>query len=231
LNDQEVAVGMQLEIWSDVACPWCYIGKRRLETALERFPHRDEVLVRFRSFQLDPTTPRSRPEDVPGVAPHLAAKYGVGLADAEQMVARVDELAVAEGLELHQDAVRHANTADAHRLLHAAAEPPLGGPALQSAVTDRFMRAYFTEGQRIDDPVTLRRLAVDAGIDGTVADDVLSSDAYAHHVAADQAEAAALGARGVPFFVVDRRIGVSGAQPVEVFTQLLEQAWAQRQPV
>jgi predicted DsbA family dithiol-disulfide isomerase len=220
---------MLIEIWSDVVCPWCYIGKRRLEAALEKFPHSDQVEIRYRSFQLDPTATRSLPDDEPGVAKHLAHKYGMSIAKAEEMVEHVTRTAAGEGLEFHQDRCLGRDTMDAHRLLHAAFET--GGAPLQAALKERFLRAYFTEGQRIDDHDVLRVLALEAGMEGDLVDDVLAADRYADAVRADQADAASLGANGVPFFVVDRRIGVSGAQPVEVFTQLLEQAWSQRQPI
>jgi predicted DsbA family dithiol-disulfide isomerase len=220
---------MLIEIWSDVVCPWCYIGKRRLEAALATFAHSDEVEIRYRSFQLDPTAKRSAPDDEPGVAKHLAGKYGMGIAQAEEMVEHVTRTAAGEGLEFHQDRCLGRDTMDAHRLLHAAFES--GGSQLQAAVKERFLRAYFTEGQRIDDQEVLRALALEAGMEADLVDNVLAGDRHADDVRADQADAASLGANGVPFFVVDRRIGVSGAQPVEVFTQLLEQAWSQRQPI
>ncbi|WP_461023976.1 DsbA family oxidoreductase [Thalassiella azotivora] len=219
---------MLIEIWSDVVCPWCYVGKRRLETALESFAHADEVEVRYRSFQLDPTATPSSDDDPPGVAAKLADKYGVGIREAEDMVARVEEVAAQDGIEMHQDRARGRSTLDAHRLLHAAADR---GAAVQADLKQRLLSAYFTDGQRIDDPVVLERLAVASGLDADEVRLVLDSDRYADAVREDQAQAAAFGARGVPFFVVDRRLGMSGAQPVEAFTQLLEQAWSSRTPV
>ncbi len=229
LRPQRVDDDMLIEIWSDVVCPWCYIGKRRLEAALETFAHSDQVEIRYRSFQLDPRATRSLPDDEPGVAKHLAGKYGMSIVQAEEMVEHVTRTAAGEGLEFHQDQCRGRDTMDAHRLLHAAFST--GGQQLQGAVKERFLRAYFTEGQRIDDQDVLRGLAVDGGLDADLVDAVLAGDRYAEDVRADQADAASLGANGVPFFVVDRRFGVSGAQPVEVFSQLLEQAWSQRQPI
>ena len=224
---------MLIEIWSDVVCPWCYIGKRRFEAALAQFPHADQVEVRWRSFQLDPTAPRSAVDDPPGVTRRLADKYGLGIAEAEAMVDRVTQAAAGEGLEFHQENSRGRATLDAHRLLHAASADAQAGAddRLQDQVKERFMRAYFTQGERIDDRDVLARLAVEAGMEPDRVASVLAGDEFADEVRADQAEAAAMGANGVPFFVADRRIGVSGAQPAAVFTQLLEQAWASRTPV
>ena len=218
--------GMLIEIWSDVVCPWCYVGKRRLESALATFEHAEEVEVRWRSFQLDPAAPRSRPDDAPGTAERLSRKYGVGIEQARAMNDRVTSLAAAEGLEFRLDHARGTNTLDAHRLLHEAA-----AHGLQDALKERLLRAYFTGGERIDDPEVLARVATEAGLDAETVTVVLSSDEHADAVRADQDEARALGATGVPFAVVDRRYGVSGAQPVEVFTAALERAWADRAPV
>ena len=216
---------MLVEIWSDVVCPWCYIGKRRLEGALSNFDHADEVRVSWRSFQLDPSAALSRPEDAPGTAERLAAKYGVDLAQARAMNARVTSVAAEEGLAFRLDSARGANTMDAHRLLHEAA-----AHGLQDSLKERLLRAYFTEGERVDDDETLLRLAKEARLDAATASAVLDGDAHTDAVYADQAEAAALGATGVPFVVVDRRYGVSGAQPVEVFVRALEKAWGERAP-
>jgi len=215
-----------IEIWSDVACPFCYVGKRHLEAALADFDHRDEVEVRWRSFQLDPSAARSTPDDPPGTARLIAAKYGMPLEQAEAMNDRVTAMAAEAGLDFHLDAARQANTLDAHRLLHEAARH-----GAQDALKERLLRAYFTDGERVDDSTLLTRLAVEAGVPQEATERVLGSGEHADAVQADQSEAAALGATGVPFVVVDRRYGVAGAQPVQVFTRTLEQAWAERVPV
>ena len=206
---------MQVEIWSDVVCPWCYIGKRRFEAALARFAHADDVEVRWRSFELDPSAPRVRQI---AMADHLAGKYGMPRSEAEAMQERITALAAEEGLVYRFDRARLGNTFAAHRLLHLAAEH-----GVQGQTKERLMAAAFTEGEPIGDPATLIRLAGEVGLDAAKVAEVLDSDAYADAVRADEADARALGISGVPCFTVDRRIGVSGAQPAEVLARLLEQ--------
>ena len=206
---------MQVEIWSDVVCPWCYIGKRRFEQALAGFAGRDDVEVRWRSYELDPAAP---PVGV-DVTEHLAAKYGVSRGEAAAMQHRVTQAAAGEGLEYHLDRAQRGNSFDAHRLLHLAATV-----GRQDELKERLLRAYFTEGEAIGDRATLRRLAVEAGLPGPEVDDVLAGDRFAPEVRADQATAEQLGCRGVPFFVVDRRFGVAGAQDPAVLRELLERA-------
>lgn len=213
---------MQIEIWSDVVCPWCFIGKRRLETALAGFAHADEVEVVYRSFELDPSAPRHGTERSVDA---LTRKYGP---QAPQMMAQVDAVAAEEGLAFRQDLTIHGSTVDAHRLLHLALAD--GGPALQREVKEAFLSAYFEHGRNLSDPVELREVALAAGLPADRVDAVLAGDAHADDVAADVAQARAFGATGVPFFVVDRTYGVSGAQPVEVFTQLIERAWDAAHP-
>lgn len=214
---------MQVEIWSDVVCPWCYIGKRRFETALARFPHRDAVEVVWRSFELDPGA-AARPAG--SVVDRLAAKYGMTEAQARATHARISGLAAAEGLTFRLDVAQPGNTFDAHRLLHLAAER-----GVQDAVKERLFRAYFSEGELIGDRDTLVGLVAEVGLDADEAERVLRDDAYVAEVRADEQEAAALGISGVPFFVLDRRYGVSGAQSPEVLLQALERAWADAHPI
>lgn len=209
---------MQVEIWSDVVCPWCALGKHHYERALARFPHAAGVTTRFRSFQLDPNAPRELPEDL---ATNLANKYGTSRAEAEARQAELAARAAAEGLEFRFDIARPGNTMDAHRLLHLAAEH-----GVQAALKDRLLRAYLGEGEPIGDPETLARLAADAGLNSAAAEAVLGSDRYADAVAADQRQAGAYGISGVPFFVIDAKYGVSGAQPADALLQVLETAWA-----
>jgi predicted DsbA family dithiol-disulfide isomerase len=224
-----VTAPMRVEVWSDVVCPWCYIGKRRLESALAQFDQADQVELVWRSFELDPTSPRSGEEGAgEDVATYLGRKYGGGRAAGLAMHQRVSDIAAQDGLDYHLDKARRANTIDAHRILHLALVE--GGPAQQDALKERLLSAYFTESEAIDDHETLTRLAVEAGLDEARVREVLAGSAFGADVAADVAQARAYGIGGVPFAVVDGRYGVSGAQPVEVFLQTLEQAWSDRAP-
>ena len=210
-------VPIHLEIWSDIACPWCWVGKRRLERALEGFEHRDEVEVIWRAFQLDPAAPASRPG---GYRELLARKYGVGAGESATMLEQMTAMGAAEGLDLRFDLVRAANTLDGHRLVHLAST--LG---MQDAMKERLMRAYLSEGELISDPATLRRLALETGLPAVRVDEVLGSDEFADRVGAERELAAGFGVRGVPFFAVERSIGATGAQPVETMAALLEESW------
>ena len=221
---------LRVEIWSDVVCPWCYIGKRRFETALAASGRADDVEVVWRSFQLDPSAPgREAGRTPPRVADYLGSKYGVGADGARQMMAQVDAVALGEGLHYDQSESVVTNTLDAHRLLHAALEH--GGPALQGAVKEAFLAGYFTRRQDVGDHATLTALAVGAGMPEDLVHEVLTTTKHRDAVLADQAQARAYGANGVPFFVVDRTYGVSGAQATEVFTDVLARALAERSPV
>jgi len=204
---------MQIEIWSDVICPWCYIGKRRFERALGQFAGRDEVRVIWRSFELDPQAAQQHPGTLEDL---LAAKYGVSHEQAVAMNARVTALALEEGLEYRLGQARPGNTFDAHRLLHLAESRGVGDAAME-----RLMRGYFAEALPVGERPALARLAPDFGIPEAEALAVLEGDAYADAVRADEARAAAFGITGVPFFVFDEKSGISGAQAVEVFAEAL----------
>jgi predicted DsbA family dithiol-disulfide isomerase len=220
---------MKVEIWSDVVCPWCYIGKRRFEAALAGFPHRDQVEVEWKAFELDPTSESAPAGTVVGPrdqATRLAAKYGTDVDSAQRMVDNVVTQAAADGLEYRLDRAIPANTVDAHQVIHLA-----GLRGVQDAVKERLLRAYFTEGEAVGDRDTLVRLAAEAGLDADEVGAALDEDRYVGAVRADQAEAQALDIRGVPFFVVDRKYGVSGAQPAEVLRQVLDKAWSERAPL
>jgi predicted DsbA family dithiol-disulfide isomerase len=215
----EAMAPLAVEIWSDVVCPWCYLGKRRFEAALAAFEHRDEVEVAWRSFELDPHAPRER--ELPA-AEHLAAKYGMSVDQARASQAQLTELAAAEGLEYDFDRTRGGNTFDAHRAIHVAA-----AHGLQAAAVERLMRGYFTEGEPIGDPEALVRMVADVGVDAEEARAALAGDAHAEAVRADEELAARIGISGVPFFVLGRRFGVSGAQPAELLLQALDRAWSE----
>jgi predicted DsbA family dithiol-disulfide isomerase len=209
---------VKVEIWSDVACPWCYIGKRRFEAALARFEHRDEVDVRWRSFELDPSAPAVRDQPY---AERLAAKYGTTLAEAEDTIDTMIGAGAENGVVLRFDKARPANSFDAHRLLHFAA-----GHGAQHDLKERLFRSTFTKGASTTDVDVLVALAADAGLDPEEARAVLAGDAYAAEVRADEQRAAELGITSVPFFVFDETFGVSGAQPPELLLQVMEEAYA-----
>jgi predicted DsbA family dithiol-disulfide isomerase len=210
---------MLVDIWSDVVCPWCYLGKRRFEAALADFEHRDAVQVHWHSFELDPN---AGPASELPAAERLAGKYGMSVEDARARQTQLEQVAAAEGLEYHLDRTRGGNTFDAHRLHQLAIDRGLG-----DAVMERLMRAYFTDGEETSDPEVLVRLVTEAGLDADEARAVLESDRYAEEVRADEHTAARLGIHGVPFFVLGRRYGVSGAQTSDVMLQALEKAWSE----
>jgi len=209
---------MRVEIWSDVVCPWCYIGKRRFESALGRFEHAAEVEVVWRAFELDPAGPVEREG---AYADRLASKYGVPLSEAEAMVERMTRVGDDEGLDMRFDRARPGNTFDAHRLIHLGLER-----GVQDAVKERLLAATFSEGRPTGRPETLVEVAVEAGLDRDEARELLAGDRFAAEVRADEQQARALGISAVPFFVVDRAFGVPGAQNPDVLLDVLRQAWA-----
>ena len=212
---------LRIDVWSDIVCPWCAIGNRRLELALERFPHRDQVEVVWHSFELDPSAPPVHEGDHAG---HIAAKFGRSRADAQAMIQRIIDLAAEDGLTLRLLDARAGNTFDAHRLLHFAAER-----GIEPAVRLRLFRGYMTEGEPIGDRAVLLRLATEAGLPAGETRAVLESDRYAGDVRDDEQAATAIGIGGVPFFILAGRIGISGAQPVDLFVRALDKAWAKVQ--
>lgn len=214
---------MQIQVWSDIVCPWCYIGKRRLEAALARFEHRDQVEVVWRSFQLDSEAPQAYGTTV---NEHLARKYGTSLEQAAAMSERVTQVAADEGLDFRFDIAHSGNTFDAHRLVHFAATQ-----GLQDVTKERLMKAYFTEGAAIGDHETLVSLATELGLDEAEVRAVLQGGAYSSEVQADLQQARRLGINGVPFFVIDNQYGVSGAQPAEVLLEVLQDVWAKAHPL
>jgi predicted DsbA family dithiol-disulfide isomerase len=214
---------MKVEVWSDVVCPWCYIGKRRLETALERFPHRDQVEVVWRSFQLDPSVPEGETHPT---LPALAAKYGRDVEEMRGTMAHVEGIAAEEGLEYHLGDGISGNTLLAHELLHLAAEH-----GLRNQLKERLLHAYFEEQRSVFDVDSLVPFAVEVGLDEAEVREALADRRYLAAVREDGATAQALGATGVPFFVVDRKYGAAGAQPAELLLQILERAWADANPL
>ena len=214
---------MRIDIWSDIACPWCYIGKRRLETALAGFEHRDEVEVVWRAFQLDPGSP-AQPDPSVTMAEHLGRKYGGGPDAGQQMIDRMEAVAAEEGLIYRLGQAQRVSTLDAHRLLHAAGEH-------QDALKEALLHAYMMEGENIADHETLSRVAASVGLDAEEVARILGSDEHRDAVYADLDQAADYGISGVPFFVLDQKFAISGAQPADVFSRALEQAWEAAHPV
>jgi len=208
---------VRVDIWSDIVCPWCYIGRRRFERALAGFEHRGQIEVVHHSFQLDPSHPAGQTELTVDM---LSGKYGMSVDEAAAMEARMEETAAGEGLEYHMAGLRVGNTTDAHRVGHLAKDR-----GIQDAMVEALFKAHFTEQRSVFSRESLVELAVEVGLDADEVRSVLASDRYADEVAEDAQTASRLGANGVPFFVIDMRYGVSGAQPTELFTQALTEAW------
>jgi len=213
---------MKIEIWSDIACPWCYVGKRRFEAALSQFEQRAEVEVLWKSYELDPEAPASY-----GVSNDelLARKYGVTVERAAEMNDHLTRVAALDGLTFQTASMKPGNTFDAHRLTHFA---EAHGKRVE--MTERLMKAYLEEGIAMSDRGELLRLATEIGLDEQKTASMLEGDAFADFVRADEARGYELGINGVPFFVVDERYGISGAQPTQVFLDALRTAWANGEP-
>jgi predicted DsbA family dithiol-disulfide isomerase len=211
---------VEVEIRSDIACPWCYIGKRRFEAALSQFEHRDDVRVTWRSFELDPHAPQERTGDR---AERLAKKYGMTVERAREAERQLTEVAASEGLGFRFDIARSGSTFDGHRVVHLAGEH-----GLQDAMKERLLRGYFTEGELVGDHETLIAAAVEVGLEEDEIRELLAGERYATEVRDEERTAGELGISAVPTFVVDRKLGVSGAQPPEALLELLRQGWAKR---
>ena len=210
---------MRVDIWSDVICPWCYVGKARFEHALSSFAHRDEVEVVYHSFELDPSYPKDSRETTFAM---LGRKYGMSEVDARAAESRVAGLAEAEGLGFQPERPV-GNTFDIHRVLHLGL-----AKGVQAQLLNAVNEAYFGQGRQVFDRDVITEIAAETGLDATVAGDVIDGDAYAEDVRRDELQARQLGVSGVPFFVFDMALGVSGAQPTEMFASALQQAWERR---
>jgi predicted DsbA family dithiol-disulfide isomerase len=218
---------VKIDIWTDLVCPFCALGRARFEQALERFEHRDQVEIQWHAFELDRNAEPVSNHDLPGL---IAAKYGTS---REQSVAQHESLARQfgdVGLAFNWNDVKHGNTFDAHRVVALAAEvgAESGDAGLAGRVHAGLMKAYFADGVAIGSRDALVALARSLGLDADAVRNMLESDDYGNHVRSDEATAKMLNITGVPFFVLDRRYGVSGAQPVETFEEALAQAWATR---
>jgi predicted DsbA family dithiol-disulfide isomerase len=216
---------MLVEIWSDVVCPWCYIGKHRFEAALARFEHAAEVDVRWRSFELDPRAPLRRTRSY---AEHVAGKYGMAVEEAEARLVAMNDMAAAEGLRMDLGRTNGGNTLAAHRLVHLAAAQD---PALAGALEEALFEAYFTELRAIGDAEVLLEVAVATGLPEAEVEALLASDRFVQEVRHDEQQAAELGCTGVPFSVFDRKLAVPGAQDPETFLAVLRRVWAKSHAV
>ncbi len=221
--DEDVTEPISIDIWSDIACPWCYIGKRNLETGLAAVAADEdapEVKVTFHSFELSPDTPVDFDGDE---VDFLAGHKGMPRDQVEQMLSHVTGVAEKAGLEYRFDLLQHTNTVKAHELLHFAKAKDL-----QHEMEERLMSAYFTEGKHVGRVDDLVELAAEVGLDAAEAREALESDRYLPAVRQDQDQARAYGIQGVPFFVIDGQYGISGAQPPAAFENVLRDLWAKR---
>lgn len=210
---------VEIEVWVDVVCPWCYIGKRRLEQAIAESSQPSEVSVTYRAFELDPNKPAGKGATV---VEQLAHRHRASLDDARAIVERAAIIGRPDGIDMDIDSQIDANSFDAHRLV--ALGLAQGGPALQGAVLERLFSAHFSEGKSVDDRESLQRLGAEAGLDGRRVAAVLASSDYADRVRADEAEAAELGVTAVPFFVANRQVALTGAHSTEVLGKLIAAA-------
>lgn len=210
---------MKIEIWSDVVCPFCYIGKRKLEKALDKFPLKDQVEIEWKSFQLNPEE-KTNPSI--NTLEHLAQSKGWSMDQTREITSNVVEMAKEQGLEFDFEKAKVANTKNAHRLIHFSKQQGKGGE-----MKERLLKAYFSDGENVDDPNTLIKLGAEIGLNESEIKSMLASNQFDDAVDQDIYESRLIGVRGVPFFVLDRKFGISGAQPDEVFEETIEKAWSE----
>jgi predicted DsbA family dithiol-disulfide isomerase len=208
---------MKIEIWSDFVCPFCYIGKRRLELALDKFEHRDHVKIEFKSYELDPNA-KSKPNQ--NIHEYLASRKGMSLEHAIQMNENVGKQAATVGLTYNFDTMQHTNTFDAHRVVKYAETKKLG-----NKLVEKLLHAYFTDSELISEYETLKRLAMEVGLDAEKVGDILETNRFRNRVLEDEDLARQIGIQGVPFFVFNEKYSLSGAQSQEIFAQVLEKVW------
>ncbi|MEH7158884.1 DsbA family oxidoreductase [Neobacillus drentensis] len=214
---------MKIEVWSDYVCPFCYIGKRRLEMALDQFPHKDQVEVEFKSFELDPNTPKNIGQNIHEV---LAQKYGMSVEKAKEANQGVGQQAATVGLTFNFDEMKPTNTFDAHRLAKYAQTQ-----GKEAVVSEKLLHAYFTESKHIGEFETLAEIAEASGLDRQEVLKVLNDkNAYAIDVRQDESLAQQYGVRGVPYFVINQKYAISGAQPMETFIGALQKVWEEESP-
>jgi len=213
---------LRIDVWSDIACPWCWIGKRKLEAALTEFAHGEDVEVVWRAFELDPSAPRTLDNPGRSYAERLARKYGTSVEEGQKMIDRMTRVGTDNGVRMRFDRIHPGNTFDAHRLLHLARKK-----GLQEPLKERFFKAYLQDGEPIGEREALIRVASEVGIDANQAEAVLIGNDFKVQVRQDETKATALGIMGVPFFLFGKQYGISGAQPAEVLLQLLHKTWGE----
>lgn len=214
---------MKIEVWSDFVCPFCYIGKRRLEQALEQFPNRDQVEVEFKSFELDPN---SQVFSGKNIHEAIASKYGVSVEEAKRMNAGIGQQAASVGLDFNFEDMKPTNTFDAHRLAKFA-----GTHNKEKEMTEKLLYAYFTESKNLSEPEVLTEIAESVGLDANEVKGVLEDKSkFSNDVRIDEALAQQIGVTGVPFFVINQKYSISGAQPTETFLGALQQVWQEENP-
>ncbi|MCP3741019.1 DsbA family oxidoreductase [Rossellomorea sp. BNER] len=210
---------MIIEVWSDYACPFCYIGKRRLEEALDAFPHKSKVQVVFKSFELDPNSDRNTDLNIHEI---LAKKYGTSIEQAKKMNESLRQQALSVGLDFKFDTMIPTNTLDAHRLTKFAETK-----GKEAEIIERLLKAYFTDSLHIGDHGTLLQLADEVGLDRIEVESILKSNDFTEDVRDDESRASQIGVTGVPFFVLNQKYAISGAQPKEVFENALLKVWGE----
>lgn len=206
---------MKIEIWSDYACPFCYIGEKRLQKALAKVSGGDKIEIEFKSFELDPT---ASSEVISSTVDRFAMKYGLSKEDAAKRIEQISLMGRREGIDFKYASTRYTNTFDSLRLTKLAQKRG------HDEIVTKFFDAYFTKNLELSNPQVLRKIAIECGLDGNEVDDVLKSDKYAAEVRADEHEAAMLGIHGVPYFIIDRKYAFSGAQPSDIIKQAIEDA-------
>lgn len=208
---------LKVQIWSDVMCPFCYIGKRKIEEAITQFENKDSVEIEWKSFELDPSFVAAPNESI---ADHLADKYGRDIDWAQSMLENTTQTAKSNGLDFHFEKAILANSLNAHRLLHLAKKNNRS-----NELEELLFKAYFTEGKNVNDWNTLQKIGQEAGLNIDEIKQLIETEIFTKEVRADQQEAQALGVTGVPFFVFDNKYAVSGAQPTDIFLKTLEKTW------
>ncbi|KRK58075.1 DSBA oxidoreductase [Fructilactobacillus fructivorans] len=218
----QMAKKMEVQVWSDIACPFCYIGRAHFKQALADFDHKDDVEVHYNSFELD-TTASGEPETM---ADHMSKEKGMSKEKVDEFLSTITELAKETGLKMDTSKIKVVNTLKAYRLLHFAETK-----GKESELMDKLFEAYFADGLNVDDNAVLTDLAMSVGLNQDEVKSVLDSDKFKNDVRADEAAAQQVGINGVPFYVFNKKYAVSGAQPFKVFKSALDKAWDSFKPI